>query len=96
MKFEEERKQHDAKMKKLEAEMRDVFEQKVAEKENKMRQNEQELYAKHRESLDQIEKKRLELEERRRVLISEGASLVNLSIAPGSGGKNKSKKGLFK
>lgn len=95
MKFEEERKQHDMKMKKLESEMRDVFEQKVAEKEAKMRQNEQELYTKHRESLDQIERKRVELEERKRALISEGATLVNLSITPGSG-KNKPKKGLFK
>ena len=44
LKFEEERSAHEAKMAKLEAEMKFVFETKVSEKEAKMRQNEQEVY----------------------------------------------------
>lgn len=43
MKFEEDRAAHVAKMNKLEAEMREVFEAKVAEKEAKMKQNEEEV-----------------------------------------------------
>ena len=88
LKFEEERAAHESKMAKLEAEMKQVFEMKVAEKEAKMRQNEQELYEKHRESREAIERKRRELEEKKNRL--EG----KLAITPE---KLKPKKtGLFK
>lgn len=45
----EERAAHDAKLKKMEAEMNMVFQQKVNEKESKLKQSEEELYARHRE-----------------------------------------------
>jgi septin 7 len=43
LKFEEERQAHEAKMAKMEAEMRQVFNQKVAEKEAKLKQGEDEV-----------------------------------------------------
>ena len=81
--------------------MKQVFQMKVAEKEAKMRQNEEEvllfclksgailyltlfsaqLYAKHRELRESIERQRAELEEKKRRL---------------EGGEKKVKKSLFK
>lgn len=55
-----------SKLSKMEAEMKMVFQQKVAEKENKLKQSEEELYARHREMKDALEKQRLELEEKKR------------------------------
>lgn len=55
-----------AKLSKMEAEMKMVFQQKVQEKESKLKQSEEELYAKHREMKDALEKQRLELEEKKR------------------------------
>ena len=60
----EERSLHDAKLKKMEAEMKMVFQQKVNEKESKLKQSEEELYARHREMKDALEKQRKELEEK--------------------------------
>ena len=40
---------HEAKLAKMEAEMKMVFQQKVQEKEAKLKQSEEELYARHRE-----------------------------------------------
>jgi len=71
LKFEDERAAHETKMTKLEAEMKQVFQMKVAEKEAKMRQNEEELYAKHRELRESIERQRMELEEKKRRLEGE-------------------------
>lgn len=45
----EERAAHEAKLRKMEAEMNMVFQQKVNEKESKLKQSEEELYARHRE-----------------------------------------------
>lgn len=67
-KMEEEKKMHEIKMQKMEAEMRMVFQQKVQEKEAKLKQSEEELYQKHREMKDAMERQRLELEEKRRRL----------------------------
>jgi septin 7 len=44
VKFDEERMAHEAKMSKLEAEMSQVFQQKVAEKEARMKQSEDEVF----------------------------------------------------
>jgi septin 7 len=55
-----------AKLTKMEAEMKMVFQQKVQEKETKLKQSEEELYAKHREMKDALEKQRMELEEKKR------------------------------
>ncbi|KAI3643802.1 hypothetical protein MP228_009966 [Amoeboaphelidium protococcarum] len=97
LKFEEERAAHEAKIAKLEAEMKQVFEAKVAEKEAKMRANEEELYTKHRESREAIERKRAELEEKKRRLeAGRGAAAIGNSTTQDSGGKIKLKKtGIF-
>merc|ERR1711939_185521 len=67
-KMAEERSLHDAKLAKMEAEMKMVFQQKVQEKEAKLKQSEEELYARHREMKDALEKQRMELEEKKRRL----------------------------
>jgi septin 7 len=65
-KLAEERALHEAKLSKMEAEMKMVFQQKVQEKEAKLKQSEEELYARHREMKDALEKQRLELEDKKR------------------------------
>ncbi|KAI5291232.1 hypothetical protein KEM54_005783 [Ascosphaera aggregata] len=65
VKQEEERALHEAKLAKMEAEMKAVFQQKVHEKESKLRQSEEELYARHREMKEQLEKQRAEAEEKK-------------------------------
>jgi septin 7 len=65
IKQEEERQLHEQKLAKMEAEMKQVFQLKVAEKEQKLRQSEEELYARHKEMKDQLERQRAELEERK-------------------------------
>ncbi|KAJ3316716.1 hypothetical protein HDU76_001588, partial [Blyttiomyces sp. JEL0837] len=67
-KLEDDRSAHEAKMAKMEAEMKTVFQQKVAEKEAKLKQSEDELFARHREMKEQLEKQRLELEDKRKRL----------------------------
>ncbi|KAF8527875.1 cell division control/GTP binding protein [Hysterangium stoloniferum] len=62
----EERALHEQKLIKMEAEMRMVFQQKVQEKEAKLKQSEEELYARHREMKDALEKQRLEIEDKKR------------------------------
>lgn len=57
---------HEAKLAKMEAEMKMVFQQKVQEKEAKLKQSEEELYARHREMKDALEKQRLDLEDKKR------------------------------
>lgn len=65
-KMAEERSLHEAKLTKMEAEMKMVFQQKVQEKEAKLKQSEEELYARHREMKDALEKQRVELEDKKR------------------------------
>lgn len=65
VKQEEERSLHEQKLAKMEAEMKMVFQQKVAEKESKLKQSEEELYARHREMKEQLERQRLELEDKK-------------------------------
>ncbi|KAK3318462.1 Septin-domain-containing protein [Apodospora peruviana] len=65
VKQEEERNLHEQKLAKMEAEMKMVFQQKVAEKESKLKQSEEELYTRHREMKEQLERQRLELEEKK-------------------------------
>lgn len=62
----EERALHESKLQKMEAEMKQVFQQKVHEKEAKLKQSEEELYARHREMKEALEKQRLELEDKKR------------------------------
>lgn len=65
VKQEEERSLHEQKLHKMELEMKMVFQQKVAEKESKLKQSEEELYARHREMRDQLIKQRTDLEDRK-------------------------------
>ncbi|KAI4116800.1 MAG: hypothetical protein LQ345_002842 [Seirophora villosa] len=65
VKQEEERTLHEQKLQKMESEMKMVFNQKVAEKESKLTQSEEELFARHREMKEQLEKQRVELEEKK-------------------------------
>jgi septin 7 len=65
VKQEEERSLHEAKLQKMEMEMKMVFQQKVQEKESKLRQSEEELYARHKEMKDQLDRQRQELEEKK-------------------------------
>lgn len=70
MRVAEERQLHEQKLSKMELEMKSVFQQKVQEKEAKLRQSEEELYARHREMREALEKQRLELEDKKRRLES--------------------------
>jgi septin 7 len=65
VKQEEERSLHEQKLQKMELEMKMVFQQKVQEKESKLRQSEEELYARHKEMKDQLDRQRADLEEKK-------------------------------
>lgn len=61
---------HEAKLAKMEAEMKMVFQQKVQEKEAKLKQSEEELYARHKEMKEALEKQRQDLEDKKRKIES--------------------------
>ncbi|KAM5447471.1 Cell division control protein 3 [Microsporum audouinii] len=65
VKQEEERALHEQKLAKMESEMKMVFQQKVQEKESKLKQSEDELFARHREMKEQLDRQRQELEEKK-------------------------------
>ncbi|CAO3600786.1 unnamed protein product [Absidia cylindrospora] len=65
-KMEEERIAHEQKLAKMEAEMKAVFQSKVQEKEGKLKQSEEELYARHKEMKEALDKQRMDLEEKKR------------------------------
>ncbi|KAI9788059.1 MAG: hypothetical protein M1816_007271 [Peltula sp. TS41687] len=65
VKQEEERSLHEQKLAKMEAEMKMVFQQKVAEKEAKLKQSEEELYTRHRQMKESLERQRIELDEKK-------------------------------
>jgi hypothetical protein len=62
---------HKQKMAAMETEMKNVFKIKVDEKVGKMKMSEDELYAKHKEMKDALERQRMELEEKK-VRIEQG------------------------
>lgn len=59
---------HEAKLAKMESDMKAVFQRKVAEKEAKLKQSEEELYARHRQMRAALDQQRQELEEVKRRL----------------------------
>ena len=65
--------------------MKLVFQQKVAEKEAKLKQSEEELYSRHREMRDALEKQRLDLEDKKRRLES------GRPLTPEKSGQSKKK-----
>ncbi|XP_048449326.1 septin-7 isoform X2 [Rhincodon typus] len=64
--MEEERREHVAKMKKMEMEMEQVFEMKVKEKIQKLKDSEAELQRRHEQMKKNLEAQHKELEEKRR------------------------------
>ena len=69
-KQEEERALQEAKLAKMENEMRTVFQQKVQEKEAKLKQSEEELYAKHKQMKEQLTKQLRDMEDQRQRALS--------------------------
>ncbi|KAG4098746.1 Septin [Neocallimastix lanati (nom. inval.)] len=87
-KFEEEKRAHEAKMTKMEAEMKMVFQQKVQEKKNKLMQSDADLHARHKEMKEKLANQRRELEETKRQLES--------GVRPGTPEKSRKGKSYFK
>lgn len=75
-----ERQQHEQRLAKMEAEMRAVFQQKVTEKETKLKSSETELFQKHREIKEQLDRQHQELEARRQQLQMQLDSKARKSI----------------
>ncbi|XP_063820956.1 septin-7 [Ostrinia nubilalis] len=69
--MEEEKREHDLKMKKMESEMEQVFEMKVREKRAKLKESEAELSRRHEATRRALEAQARELEERQRALQAE-------------------------
>ncbi|XP_070497712.1 septin-7 isoform X7 [Chironomus tepperi] len=69
--MEEEKREHESKMKKMEAEMEQVFEMKVKEKKQKLKDSELELTRRHEERKKALELQIRELEERRKAFDQE-------------------------
>lgn len=67
-KQKEEKQLHEAKLAKLEAEMKSVFHQKVSEKEKKLQKSEAELFARHKEMKEKLNKQLKALEEKKHQL----------------------------
>ncbi|XP_045900524.1 septin 7b isoform X2 [Micropterus dolomieu] len=72
--MEEERREHVTKMKKMEMEMEQVFEMKVKEKVQKLKDSEAELQRRHEQMKKNLEAQHKELEEKRRVFEDERAN----------------------
>lgn len=79
---EEEKKLHEAKLAKLESEMKGVFQQKVSEKEKKLQKSETELFARHKEMKEKLTKQLKALEEKKHQLEMNLSSQVHSSPAP--------------
>jgi septin 7 len=88
--LQEERVLHEAKLAKMEAEMKMVFQQKVQEKEAKLKQSEEELYARHKEMKDSLEKQRADLEDKKRKIES------GRPLTPEKPGQTGRKKGFLR
>jgi len=93
--MEEEKRLHEAKMQKMEAEMRMVFQQKVQEKESKLKASEDELYGRHREMKEALERQRTELEEKKRRLEASARGGVAPQASPGLMNMAQAKKKAF-
>ncbi|XP_046418603.1 septin-7-like isoform X8 [Neodiprion fabricii] len=72
--MEEEKREHDNKMKKMETEMEQVFEMKVREKKQKLKDSETDLQRRHEQMRRSLEQQVRELEEKRRAFESEKLS----------------------
>ncbi|RWS24810.1 septin-7-like protein [Leptotrombidium deliense] len=77
--MEEEKKEHEAKMKKMEHEMEQVFEMKVKEKMQKLKDSEADLQRRHEQMNATLQQKRQELDEKRQALEKERAAFELVS-----------------
>ncbi|CCH61212.1 hypothetical protein TBLA_0E01550 [Henningerozyma blattae CBS 6284] len=75
----EDKKLHEAKLAKLETEMKTVFQQKVSEKEKKLQKSESELFQRHKEMKDKLTKQLKALEEKKHQLEMSLANQVSNS-----------------
>jgi septin 7 len=66
--MEEEKKDHEQKMRKMEREMEQVFEMKVNEKMQKLKDSEADLQKRHEQMIKSLEQQRQELEDKRQSL----------------------------
>lgn len=92
-KQEEERALHEAKLAKMEAEMKLVFQQKVSEKEKKLQRSEADLFARHKEMKDKLTKQIKLLEEKKAQL--EKQKLLSQD-PPAQPAPQKSRKGFLR
>ncbi|EJS42569.1 cdc3p [Saccharomyces arboricola H-6] len=84
-KQQEEKTLHEAKLAKLEIEMKTVFQQKVSEKEKKLQKSETELFARHKEMKEKLTKQLKALEDKKKQLelsINSASPTVNHSPVP--------------
>uniref|UniRef100_A0A1B6DNI7 Septin-type G domain-containing protein n=1 Tax=Clastoptera arizonana TaxID=38151 RepID=A0A1B6DNI7_9HEMI len=72
--MEEEKKEHDLKMKKMEKEMEHVFEMKVREKKEKLKESELEMQKRHEQMKKSLDQQIQELEEKKKALEAEKSS----------------------
>ncbi|SCV04072.1 LAMI_0H13190g1_1 [Lachancea mirantina] len=79
MRQKEEKQLHEAKLAKLESEMKAVFQQKVSEKEKKLQKSEAELFARHKEMKDKLTKQLKALEDKKRQIEMSMANQANNS-----------------
>lgn len=64
--MEEEKKDHEAKMQRMEKEMEQVFEMKVREKMQKLKESEADLQRRHEQMKKSLEQQKLELEDKKK------------------------------
>ena len=89
--MEEQRHQHEARLAKMENDMKLVFQQKVQEKESKLKQSEDELYARHKEMREALERQRQQLESDKKKLEQ---TLVSSGGQPSKDAGKEKKKGF--
>lgn len=89
---EEEKALHEAKLSKMEAEMKAVFQQKVSEKEKKLQRSEADLFARHKEMKDKLTKQIKLLEEKKQQLEKQ----KSLPQDPPAPAPTKSRKGFLR
>ena len=98
--IEEERKEHQAKMAKMEREMEEVFERKVREKRQKLADSKADLEKRNKESREKLEAQKVELEAKMAAFEQEKAQwermngisvdeMIRLSMESLDGGKKK-------
>ncbi|KAK6198886.1 Cdc3 septin [Scheffersomyces amazonensis] len=90
---EEEKALHEAKLAKMEAEMKAVFQQKVSEKEKKLQRSEADLFSRHKEMKDKLSKQ-IKLLEEKKVQLEKQKTLPQ--EPPAAPAPQKSRKGFLR